>query len=57
MREGTTRTIYVIRVYDKEWDDWNDIYAVSSQEDALDEYSRLRDKGELVNFYSMQLKE
>lgn len=57
MREGTMRTIYVIRVYDKEWDEWNDIYAVSSREDALDEYSRLRDKGELVNVYPMQLKE
>lgn len=57
MRECTMGTIFVIRVYDKEWDEWSDIYAVSSLEEALDEYSRLRDKGELVNFYPMQLKE
>ena len=57
MSENIMKTIYVIRVYDKEWDEWNDIYAVSSQQDALDEYSQLRDKGELVNFYQMQLKE
>ena len=57
MSENVMKTIYIIRVYDKEWDEWNDIYAVSSREDALDEYSRLRDKGEIVNFYPMQLKE
>ena len=51
------KTIYVIRVYDKEWDEWGDIYAVSSQEDALNECLRLRDKRELANFYPMQLKE
>ncbi len=57
MSKTIMKTIYVIRVYDKEWDEWDDIYAVSSQEDALDECSQLRDKGELVNFYPMQLKE
>ena len=57
MRECTMGTIFVISVYDKERDEWSDIYAVSSLEDALDEYSRLLDKGELVNFYPMQLKE
>lgn len=57
MSENIMKTIYVIRVYDKEWDEWDDIYAVSSREYALDEYLRLRDKGELVNFYPMQLKE
>ena len=57
MREYTMGTIFVVSVYDKERDEWSDIYAVSSLEDALDEYSRLRDKGELVNFYPMQLKE
>lgn len=57
MSKTIMKTIYVIRVYDKEWDEWNDIYAVSSQEDALDECSQLQDRGELVNFYPMQLKE
>ena len=57
MSKTIMKTIYVIRVYDKEWDGWNDIYAGSSQEDALDEFSQFWDKGELVNFYPMQLKE
>lgn len=57
MSKTIMKTIYVIRVYDKEWDEWDDIYAVSSQEDALDECSQLRDKGELVYFYPVRLKE
>ena len=36
MSENIMKTIYVIRVYDEEWDEWNDIYAVSSRVDALD---------------------
>lgn len=57
MSKAIMKTIYVIRVYDKEWDEWGDIYAVSGQEDALNECLRLRDKRELANFYPMQLKE
>lgn len=57
MRGGTMKTIYVIRVFDEKWDEWDDIYAVSIREDALDECLRRQDKGEHVNFYPMQLKE
>lgn len=57
MSNNVTKTVYVIRVYDEEWDEWVDIYAVGSKEDALNECLRLRDKRELANFYPMQLKE
>lgn len=57
MSETVMKTIYVIRVFDEEWDEWNDIYAVSSREDALDECLLRQNKGEHVNFYPMQLKE
>lgn len=57
MSENILKTIYVIRVFDEEWDEWNDIYAVSSREDALDECLQRQNEGEHVTFYPMQLKE
>ena len=57
MSESIMKTIYVIRVFDEEWDEWNDIYAVSSREDALDECLQRQNEGERVIFYPMQLKE
>lgn len=56
MREGTMGTIYVIRVYDEEWDEWVDIYAVGSKEEASKEMTELSDRGQLTNFYEMPFK-
>lgn len=56
MREGTMGTIYVIRVYDEEWDEWVDIYAVSSKEEASKEMTERSDRGQLTNFYEMPFK-
>ncbi len=50
------KTIYVIRVYDEEWDEWVDIYAVSSKEEASKEMTERRDRGQLTNFYEMPFK-
>nr|DAP40294.1 MAG TPA: hypothetical protein [Caudoviricetes sp.] len=56
MREGTMGTIYVIRVYDEEWDEWVDIYAVGSKEEAAKEMTERSDRGQLTNFYEMAFK-
>lgn len=56
MREGTMGTIYVIRVYDEEWDKWVDIYAVGSKEEAAKEMTERSDRGQLTNFYEMPFK-
>lgn len=56
MRKGTMGTIYVIRVYDEEWDEWVDIYAVGSKEEASKEMTERSDRGQLTNFYAMPFK-
>lgn len=56
MREGTMGAIYVIRVYDEEWDEWVDIYAVGSKEEATKEMTERSDRGQLTNFYEMPFK-
>lgn len=56
MREGTMGTIYVIRVYDEEWDEWVDIYAVGSKEEVSKEMTERSDRGQLTNFYEMPFK-
>lgn len=48
--------IYVIRVYDEEWDEWVDIYAVGSKEEASKEMTERSDRGQLTNFYEMPFK-
>lgn len=50
------KTIYVIRVYDEEWDEWVDIYAVGSKEEAAKEMTERSDRGQLTNFYEMPFK-
>lgn len=50
------KTIYVIRVYDEEWDEWVDIYAVGSKEEASREMAERSDRGQLTNFYEMPFK-
>ncbi len=37
MSKNVMKTIYVIRIYDEEWDEWVDIYAVGSKEGASKE--------------------
>lgn len=56
MRDGTMGTIYVTRVYDEEWDEWVDIYAVGSKEEASKEMAERSDRGQLTNFYEMPFK-
>ena len=56
MRESTMGAIYVIRVYDEEWDEWVDIYAVGSKEEASKEMTERSDRGQLTNFYEMPFK-
>lgn len=56
MSETVMKTIYVIRVYDEEWDEWVDIYAVSSKEEASKEMAERSDRGQLTNFYEMPFK-
>lgn len=56
MRECTMVTIFVIRVYDEEWDEWVDIYAVGSKEEAAKEMTERSDRGQLTNFYEMPFK-
>lgn len=56
MREGTMGAIYVIHVYDEEWDEWVDIYAVGSKEEAAKEMTERSDRGQLTNFYEMPFK-
>lgn len=56
MREGKMGTIYVIRVYDEELDEWVDIYAVGSKEEASKEMTERIDRGQLTNFYEMPFK-
>lgn len=56
MRDGTMKTIYVIRVYDEEWDEWVDICAVGSKEEASKEMTERSDRCQLTNFYEMPFK-
>lgn len=56
MSENIMKTIYVIRVYDEEWDGWVDIYAVGSKEKASKEMTERSDRGQLTNFYEMPFK-
>lgn len=50
------KTIYVIRIYDEEWDEWVDIYAVGSKEEASREMTERSNRGQLTNFYEMPFK-
>lgn len=56
MSENIMKTIYVIRVYDEEWDEWVDIYAVGSKEEASKEMAERSGRGQLTNFYEMPFK-
>ncbi|MEW0442726.1 hypothetical protein AB9B37_20040 [Escherichia coli] len=56
MSENIMKTIYVIRVYDEEWDEWVDIYAVGSKEEASKEMAERSGLGQLTNFYEMPFK-
>ena len=56
MSENIMKTIYVIRVYDKEWGEWDDIYAVGSKEEARKEMTERSNRGQLTNFYKMPFK-
>ena len=57
MSKNVTKTIYVIRVYDEECDEWVDIYAVGSKEEASKEMTERSDQGQLTNFYEMRSEE
>lgn len=56
MSKTVKKTIYVIRIYDEEWDEWVDIYAVGSKEEASKEMTERSDRGQLTNFYEMAFK-
>ena len=56
MSKNVMKTIYVIRVYDEEWDEWVDIYAVGSKEVASKEMAERSDRCQLTNFYEMPFK-
>lgn len=53
MSKNVMKTIYVIRVYDEEWDEWVDIYAVGSKEEASKEMEERIDRGQLTCFCEM----
>lgn len=50
------KTIYVIRVYDEEWDEWVDIYAVGSKEEAAKEMTERSNRGQLTSFDEIPFK-
>lgn len=50
------KTIYVIRVYDGEWDEWVDICAVGSEEEAVKETTERRGRGQLTSFDEIPFK-
>lgn len=56
MSDTVMETIYVIRVYDEEWDERVDIYAVGSKEEASKEMTERSNRGQLTNFYEMPFK-
>lgn len=56
MSKNVMKTIYVIRIYDEEWDEWVDIYAVGSKEEASKEMTELSDQGQLAYFYEIPFK-
>lgn len=56
MSENIMKTIYVIRVYDEEWDEWVDIYAVGSKEEAAKEMTERSDRGQLTSFDEIPFK-
>lgn len=56
MSKNVMKTIYVIRIYDEEWDEWVDIYAVGSKEEASKEMTERSNRGQLTTFYEMPFK-
>ena len=56
MSKNVMKTIYVIRVYNEEWDEWVDIYAVGSKEEASKEMAERGGRGQLTRFYEMSFK-
>lgn len=56
MSENIMKTIYLIRVYSEEWDEWVDSYAVGSKEEASKEMTERSDRGQLTYFYEILFK-
>lgn len=56
MSKNVMKTIYVIRVYDGEWDEWVDICAVGSEEEAVKETTERRGRGQLTSFDEIPFK-
>lgn len=56
MSENVMKTIYVIRVYAGEWDEWVDICAVGSKEEAVKEMTERSDRGQLTSFDEIPFK-
>lgn len=56
MSKNVMKTIYVIRIYDEEWNEWVDTHAVGSKEEASKEMTELSDQGQLAYFYEIPFK-
>lgn len=56
MSENIMKTIYVIRVYDEKWDEWVDICAVGSNEEAVKERAERSGRGQLTSFDEIPFK-
>lgn len=56
MSKTVMKTIYVIRVYDEEWDEWVDISTVGSKEEAVKEMTERSDRGQLTSFDEIPFK-
>lgn len=56
MNKNAMKTIYVIRVYAEEWDEWVDICAVGGEEEAVKEMTERSDQGQLTSFDEIPFK-